>query len=56
MLVGLAVVLKGAVLPILPALLCGRVNAAVGCGFMGPEKQGNLFETALRSRWFGKWL
>ena len=51
-LVGLAVVLMGAALPTLPALLWVRGNAATGRGFMGPERQGTLFETALRSRWF----
>ena len=52
-LVGLAVMLlMGAALPTLPALLLVRGNATTGRGFMGPEKQGDLiFETALRSRW-----
>lgn len=42
MLVGLAVVLGGAALPTLPALLWVRGNAAAGSGFMGPKKQGDL--------------
>lgn len=57
-LVGLAVVLVEAALPMLPALLWVRGNAVAGSGFMGPEKQGGLIFSRKRSEVGGsdEWL